>query len=541
LQAFPTRWLRLPILALVLLGSFTFSASSAPGDGEARVVTPELSAVPPFHSIVLTTMWFSPNADIFKTIGYSLVVEEPGRIVVEVGIPGDPNVLLAVQNDSLPFGQSTSGAWNGRDAGAAIVPDGMYEFRFTFVDTAQNVTSDTRQFKVDTVFPVVDMVTVDPRQFTPTVPGSVLEPLIGFRVTMADAEDNAGVRLVGAVDTLQVALSSEFQGNGTYSASCIACADSLSDGIHRVEVFAVDRAGNVTTAVDSIDMNIIGPEVSLLHPTNLAGFVTAAPDSITGTVMDRHLIGSLSMLVSGAMDTTLVLVSVPGVDSTQFHVDVSQLFAAEGVYDLAFRAMDEHGASDTTRTLAYTVDRSNPPAPILSPPLSPNIRTADVVVTVLVESTAKDLHIQGAAIEIQPITITGPEVPNITLPLKPGANTLVFFVEDFAGNLSLATIAKVFRETSEGISAPEHFRAGQEISIDAGDEATGLFVRIMALDGAVVWTYEDPQAAREYAVAWDLTTEQGRHVRNGAYLVMARVKFADGATKRYRKMIAVIE
>ena len=44
----------------------------------------------------------------------------------------------------------------------------------------------------------------------------------------------------------------------------------------------------------------------------------------------------------------------------------------------------------------------------------------------------------------------------------------------------------------------------------------------------------------EYGFTWDLTTPEGRRVRNGAYLVMARVQ-GPGGTQRYHKMIAVIE
>jgi hypothetical protein len=158
---------------------------------------------------------------------------------------------------------------------------------------------------------------------------------------------------------------------------------------------------------------------------------------------------------------------------------------------------------------------------------------------VLVDSTASHLLIEGAAIPIDPATITGP-VLSIALPLDPGANTLTFRVVDAAGNESPLETAVVFRQTTEGLSAPEQFKAGNTISIVPGQTATNVQVRILALDGSLVRVFEDATPQTEYSFTWDLTTPEGLRVRNGAYLVVARVQGTAGA-QRYHKMIAVIE
>jgi hypothetical protein len=98
----------------------------------------------------------------------------------------------------------------------------------------------------------------------------------------------------------------------------------------------------------------------------------------------------------------------------------------------------------------------------------------------------------------------------------------------------------VFRETTEGISAAERFRAGQTITIDAGVVATSVSVRIMATDGTLVRTFSSVAARREYSFTWDLKTPEGLRVRNGPYLLVATVN-ANSTVQYYRKMIAVIE
>jgi len=529
--------LQILFLALGLLAANAIAAVSE----EPRSAAPVLVAL---DSISLDTTSFSPNGDDQRDlIGFAFRVQAPGVALVQVATPGLDDTLGTVLADTLTSSGMTTvhGTWDGR-IGGALVPDGLYDFRFIALDTLMNASTNRRQFRVDTVFPGLDSLRIDPSPYTPTLAGSPQTLTVRFGVSQSQLDDRVHAEVRQGTSIHKVAILGGFAGDGLYTAPCYVCADSLEDGMAAVQVVAVDSAANRTTLVDSLDVNRLGPAVTLSHPANLESYVTLQADSITGRVVDRQIVTDIALAVSGALDTTLSLMATPDPDSTQlaFTLDVSQLFAAEGTYELQFSALDADGVPDSSRGLTYVVDRSPPPAPVLSPPLPAETRASDIDVTVHVDSTATELLITGAAIPWDPTQINGRSVIEVVLPLAPGPNTLVFRVEDRVGNLSVPSTANVLRLTTQGISAPEEFRSGDTISIDAGGTSSGAFVRILALDGSLVRTFEDRTVKREFSFRWDLSTPEGRRVRNGAYLVMARVEVG-GATQRFRKMIAVIE
>ena len=64
--------------------------------------------------------------------------------------------------------------------------------------------------------------------------------------------------------------------------------------------------------------------------------------------------------------------------------------------------------------------------------------------------------------------------------------------------------------------------------------------RILALDGSLVRTFDDATARLVYTFPWDLTTPEGRPVKNGAYLLWVQVRYPDGRETLFRKMIAAV-
>ena len=551
LQAFSSRWLGFLILALGMsvqlsaVANETGRTSTSTRRSHRLLASAVMQIGSAVDSIVVTPTRFSPNDDgKLDIIKYEFAVQAPSQAVVLVTFPGQSAAIDTVQNDAITgTGRRTvKGSWDGRNGAGSIVADGTYDFLFMEIDST-HTSSNRRQFVVDTTSPVIDSLTITPQPYTPVLPSTPQDLLVRFRVSQSQLEDFVGVVILHGADTLVVDLLGDFAGDGFYSAPCRDCGDILGDGVHLVEAFGVDLAANQHVALDSVDTNLLGPAVTLSHPTLAEEFATQQADSLVGMARDRQAVASLSMLVSGALDTMLSLVATPAPDSTRltFALDVAQLFAAEGVYELIFAALDVDGVSDSTRMLTYRVDRTAPPRPILSPPLGPTTRAQAVDISVAVDSTAEELLVTGAAIVVGPISINGQSVVKIVaLPLHPGANTLTFRVVDFAGNQSAVESASIFRETTEGISAPERFVAGQSISIDAGSTAQSVQVRIIALDGALVKTFSNSQAAREYAFTWDLKTPEGLQVRNGAYMVVATVN-AGASVQQYRKMIAVME
>jgi flagellar hook capping protein FlgD len=246
--------------------------------------------------------------------------------------------------------------------------------------------------------------------------------------------------------------------------------------------------------------------------------------------------------VGPPLDTLLALVPRGGPSPTfRFSVNVAQLFAAEGTYPLTFRSQDADSLVDSLKVTLH-VDRTPPAPPFLSPPLPAQTKSQTVTSAALVDtSQVVSLVVGGGAGRTDTLIVTNPRRAFVRT-LLPGPNTLFFESIDRAHNISPATTAAVVWETSAGLVASERFHAGQSIQVDVGDApATSVTVRILALDGSLVRTFSDTSSRLVYSFPWDLTTPEGRAVKNGAYLVVARVVHSGGTESLYRQMIAVAE
>ena len=395
LQAFFSRRLGFAVLVLALSVTVAAAVHSDAADmpdaipplalGSWQNVTPEFRAlqrlqgvpglldaqgigspgIATLDSIFLSGPWLSPGSDTLETIGFTFYIQAPWQALVLATLPGQSTPIDTVLNRSTTGTgpRPISGFWDGTVSNGTFVADGTYDFLFMEIDTLQNIQQNRRQFTVDTKAPVISAVSIVPSVFSPTAPGSAQDIEVRFSISESQqAFDAIGIDLVSDKGFLALPLVSEFAGNGDYVARCTACADSLEDGITGVEIWSLDPAQNNNVVVDSIDVNLLGPEVTLSHPTTGNIYDSQQPDSLVGMAVDRQAVAQVSLLVSGALDTTLSLSTTLSPDSTQanFSVDVSQLLAAEGVYEMLFATLDEDGVADSTRTLTYNVDRTAP-------------------------------------------------------------------------------------------------------------------------------------------------------------------------------------
>jgi len=395
---------------------------------------------------------------------------------------------------------------------------------------------------IDLISPQVQITDVIPRHYTPTRPGmSGVVPSIHLLVTSSQLDDALGVLVRdshGAVrDTLRA--SGGFSGDGNYVALCQSCASTLTDGLYTLHAFAKDAAGNQDTAVDSLDKNTAGPVVEITHPRRPRTVQFA--DSLVGDARDRQVVTAVSMQVGPPLDTLLALVPRGAPSPTfRFSVDVSHLFAAEGAYPLTFRSQDVDSLVDSLK-VTLRVDRTPPPPPFLSPPLPARTKSQTLTGTAVVDTSVVSMVVGGGAGPPDTLIVTSSRRAFVRT-LLPGPNTLFFESIDRAHNISAPTTAAVVWETSTGLVASERFHAGQSIQVDVGDApAASVTVRILAVDGSLVRTFSDTSSKLVYSFPWDLTTPEGRAVKNGAYLVVARVVSSGGTETLYRQMIAVAE
>jgi hypothetical protein len=537
---------RAPVRALCAGGVLLLAAAAAPA---AAADTSGGRPVPVcFDSIIVSPARFSPNGDAVQdSVNFHFVLAESLLVFIYVNPAGSNTTVRVVQPEALLRPQiAYDRFWSGYGDDTFLQPEGTYDVFFEGRTPAGQLKfRNQRQVQIDLTSPMVQITAVSPRHYTPTLPaGAGVVPRIDLLVTSSEIDDAIGVLLRDSHgvtrDTLRV--SGGFSGNGDYVVLCQVCTSpTLTDGVYTLRAFGKDAAGNQHTALDSLDKNTLAPVMEIAHPRRPRTVQLA--DSLVGDAHDRQVVTSVSMQVGPPLDTLLVLVPRGGAPSPtfRFNVDVSQLFAAEGTYPVVFRSQDADSLVDSLK-VNFRVDRTPPAPPLLSPPLPAQTKSPALVGAALVDtSQVVGLVVGGGAGPPDTLAVTNPR-RGFARTLLPGPNTLFFESIDRAHNISAATTATVVWETSTGVVASERFHAGQSIQVDVGDTpAASVSVRILALDGSLVRTFTDASSKRVYSFPWDLTTPDGRAVKNGAYLVVARVVYSAGTESLYRQMIAVAE
>jgi hypothetical protein len=190
---------------------------------------------------------FSPVCDCatrLATIQFRL--RKPDRVRLE--IVGDDHVVRTlVPGQRLRRGTVTY-TWNGRDDAGRFVQQGVYKPRVHLTD--QHRTIDLpNEMKVDTTAPRITLVSLSPRALSPDRDGRGDRVVVSYRTS----EPAHGILLVDgrrAVFTRRQLERSSLDWNGRLAGT------TLSPGIHRLQLAAEDRAGNVSAAGKPFDVVI---------------------------------------------------------------------------------------------------------------------------------------------------------------------------------------------------------------------------------------------------------------------------------------------
>ncbi|UCE03311.1 MAG: hypothetical protein JSW67_03740 [Candidatus Latescibacterota bacterium] len=543
------------LLGCVLLagGALLLSPRTRPATSAEADAPPHATVL--FDSIVVFNPVFAPDTNgvgvVFRYY-FSIADSESIHVFIHMSPTGRSDTIDVVQDivwaEPRVFHEAE---WTGI-VDDVVQPEGDYtaHFRgtvFSGVPTGR-VLSNQRQVRIDVTPPQVEILDVDPRSYTPTLPiHESVVPEIRLRVSQSRLEDVVGVYVLDSQSFVRDSLgvSGGFNGDGEYLVRCESCAGvELEDGLYTLQAFGNDAAGNSTTSVDSLDKNIEGPQIDLTHPPG-SSLVFQFADSLVGIVSDRQVVDSLTLVVVGADSTDMVLTPRGGVPApeVEFFVDVSTLLQPEGVYEVQLQAQDADGVSDSLE-VTITIDRTPPRPPRLQPPLPDETVSQTIQASVVFDDAdVVGLDVSGGADPPQRIAVPDPTLPiPFTRTLNPGSNTLRLEALDRAQNLSAATVANVAFTTSVGVTAPERFRAGQSIEVNVGDDpASSVTVRVLALDGSLVHIFQGASNQVVYTFTWDLLTAEGRRVKNGAYLLHVNVVYPGGSRATFRKMIAVVE
>ncbi|MEE8390236.1 MAG: FlgD immunoglobulin-like domain containing protein [Anaerolineae bacterium] len=188
----------------------------------------------------------SPNGDgNLDTVPVMYSLSEDATVTVEVLDAGRSVVRVLMEEELQATGQHTT-IWDGLDRLGQVLPDGKYFVRITAQATLRSAAS-TVQVDVDTQAPIIRLANLP----EDTQVGGDTSELLIEGVTDPDAT-------VWLNDWFQ---SLEVSDEGSFSV-----VYSLLEGVNRIELVAVDDAGNQASIVREITLLTEPPDIVVLNP-----------------------------------------------------------------------------------------------------------------------------------------------------------------------------------------------------------------------------------------------------------------------------------
>ncbi len=195
----------------------------------------------------------------------------------------------------------------------------------------------------------------------------------------------------------------------------------LADGVHKIKLNVVDRAGNASEVQWSFTIHTQPPQIKITsHKPNQ--FVNKSPVVITGTINDPR-----SRIVVNGISAA--------VDKSTFSAKVNLV---EGNNTIAAVATDNFGNTGSD-TVVIIVDTKPPMVEITTPGANSLINTRLVTVTGMTDKSTASVTISARA-EAVPAVLNAGTFTAKDVKLEEGANTITVKAVSQAGNVGTATI-----------------------------------------------------------------------------------------------------
>ncbi len=188
------------------------------------------------------TKVFSPVCDCDTgTASIAFSLRSADRVEIDIVHGGDVKRHL-VAGRAYPKG-TLEVVWDGRDDAGNVVPQGAYKPRVKLARQRRTIVLPN-VIRVDTVAPTVELTRLAPRVFSPDGDRRADRVVVGYRVS-----EPARVSLW--VDGRRAVLKKGQKTKGTIDWFGSVDGSPLSQGSYRLEVEAVDVAGNVGARTES--------------------------------------------------------------------------------------------------------------------------------------------------------------------------------------------------------------------------------------------------------------------------------------------------
>jgi hypothetical protein len=489
-------------------------------------------------SLLIDYPSISPNGDGIQDSSLVRITILEWCDTMAVTIEETSQVLdtLLFQLDA-PAGSYTA-VWNGKDSLGAHLPEGDYTLHL-FVAGIDTTEHYTRTLIVDVTPPLVQIDRIEPGIFTPGIAGAAESVMIYFLIS--DYEEGSILTITvtdpeGIPEDLPP--PDEITGDGMYHVEWPG-ESTPADGIHSVSLSIKDVAGNISADEGFIDVDIDGPSHGFI--TQIPAVTREVPPILWGYCYDRNGVMIPTLEWNGEPSSPAEIVMQN--DTLLWRFDVLDSVTVggeyvEGVYALDVTCNDPFG-HETSNSLTFDIDRTPPGAPVITEPYSP-VSKPDLVLEVDYAALETDSFIvyrsHGGSIETTRIKAG----LFVNLTLEEGENSIWIEGIDGAGNVGEpSNIVTVVFETDLGFFYPEVFRGPDIFRILTEEDASRVYVDIFTVSGEHIITLKQSGPENNFEFEWDLTNGDGEAVRNGAYLAVISVFYAD--TKRVEKnFIAVV-
>ena len=435
--------------------------------------------------------------------------------------------------------------WDGTDDGGSTLPEGEYLLH-CFESTGGIPESLLRTVVIDTTAPQVAIDRIEPGVYAPGWPDETAAVTVYF--TVAGWETGASARMtVVDPDEIETVTPLAVDGDGQWT-GVWQDADAAS-GVHTATVTVQDEAGNSDHDAGPFLVDADGP---------VTAFVTAIPSNTRE--VPREIVGK-SHDLAGIASLQLSWTGTDNAESDRFDPDSTWLAAdtlyfrfdtpdtvngetsyVEGSYILKAIARDPF-ENQSSKQLSFRLDRTAPAPPVIAPPPA-RVIEAELELSVTWSSGSDTLVLYrlhgGETVTSRiPTTIIGPSNPP-TVMLGEGENAIWAVASDKAGNTSgvSGTVTTVY-DPSTRMTYPEAFRGPDRFQIVTDRTVSSVEVTMYDMRGERVRRLSAAGPGTRFDLEWDLRTDDGEDVRNGAYLAVIEIDFGSSRTVE-KGFIAVV-
>ncbi len=497
------------------------------------LVPPVALAYLQIQDLAVKPSTFSPDGDGIldsAEVAFKVITDEDYASVSVDVLDRQDTLIRRIAQEVLITPGTISFWWDGCDDEGKLVPEATYRFSVRASAGAETTSTYMIDVVVDVTPPTFSAL-IFPNPYAPDTSPYDSLLTIEVEITQCSQGDLLEIHLSGNGESQVLCIHSLSDADTTLK--CLWDGRQYEDGVYSIVITASDLAGNSTSASYAIDLDLEPPLIEFTHPKRTR--LNAFPDSLSGIAFDRNQIDTLrirfyedtpyqQLTFSCMGDTALWAIAWPG------------SLIIEGQFQIQCYAVDGVGHSSVA-TLEVLVDTTSPPPPVFDIPQERTNRPYLTLEGSCHDADSVYVYLNNDLYSVAKCSPQGSFT--LTVELELGINTIYGISKDVAGNFSAPSDTlriEYFEEV--GINVPELFKQDSVMEINLSKPASSLVIHIYTIEGQEVRTLRvKPDLYNE--IPWDLNDSDGSQVRNGVYVIVFDIKYADGTGTITKRAVVV--